>query len=139
MCLISNTNTPLIAEEDIVVYKILMRKNGKDYAPVVSEDYCEQPHYIYKKGVNKARLKEDVQEWTSINCYYRIGKGFLHAYTTKDIAEINCNRWNAWMGKNNLSTGGKYHFVVRMIIPKGTEYFNSVEGDEICAKQLIWE
>ena len=136
MCLISNTNTPLIAKEDIVVYKIIMRKNNKDYAPVVSEDE-ELPHYIYKKGVNKARFKEDVS-W-AWNCYYRIGKGFLHAYTTKDIAEKNCDRWNAWVGRSNLCTGVKYHFVVRMIIPKGTEYFNSVEGDEICAKELIWE
>ena len=136
MCLISKTNVPLIAEEDIVVYKVLMRKNDKDYAPVVSED-GEQPHYIYKKGVNKARLKEDVgYAWKNL---YRIGKGFLHAYTTEDIAEKNCNKWNAWLGKSNLSARVKFHFVVKMIIPKGTEYFISNYYHEICAKQLLWE
>ena len=137
MCLISKTNTPLIAEEDIVVYKILMHKNGKDYAPIVSED-GGLPHYIYRKGVNKARLNEDVgYAWNNL---YRIGKGFLHAYTTEDIAEKNCDKWNAWIGRSYLCTKAKYHFVVKMIIPKGVEYFISNDyNHEICAKQLIWE
>ena len=136
MCLISKTSIPTIAEEDIVVYKVLMCKNGKDYAPVVSED-GELPHYIYKKGVNKARLNEDVSyAW---NCQYKIGKGFLHAYTTKGIAEQKCDRWNGCVGRSGIESGVKYHFVAKMTIPKGTKYFISCDGTEICAKQLVWE
>ena len=137
MCLISKTNTPLIAEEDIVVYKILMHKNGKDYAPIVSEDGGLQ-HYIYKKGVNKARLNEDVgYAWNNL---YRIGKGFLHAYTTEGIAEKNKDKWNLWMcAKHAYYRERKFHFVVKMFIPKGVEYFLSDDGNEICAKQLLWE
>ena len=143
MCLISKTNTPLIAEKDIVVYKVLMRKNGKDYAPVVSED-SGLPHYIYNKGVNKARLKEDVDyAWSKYvgawDYMYRIGKGFLHAYTTKDGAEKNKDNWNLCMSASAYYREGKFHFVTKMIIPKGTKYFLSDDGYEICAKQLLWE
>ena len=130
MCLDTNSNIPLIAEEDIVVYKVLMHRNGKDYAPVVTDTATLQS-YIYKKGANKARLKEDINlTWNGRT--YAIGKGFLHAYTTNEEAEKSRTRWNCC----GLTIS---HFVVKMIIPKGTKYFVSTEGTEICTKQLNWE
>lgn len=130
MCLYSKTNTPLIAEEDIVVYKVLMHRNGKDYAPVVS-DTANLQSYIYKKGANKARLKEDIS-LTLDGRTYAIGQGFLHAYTTNEEAEKSKTRWNCCF----LTVS---NFVVKMIVPKGTEYFVGIDEKDICAKQLIWE
>lgn len=117
MCLLSTTNIPKIADKDIVVYKILY----------VSDNLSPVRGFHYHKGINVAKGKQEI---CKSNNRFSIFGGFLHAYIKYNEAFYIWSNFNV----NARET----HYIVQMIIPKGTEYFISDDGEQICAKQLIW-
>ena len=139
MCLTTKSISPSIAEEDIVVYKVLFHeyyRSKKFYAPDVTS-YGDS--YIYKKGLNKARGKETICKSISRSDHYDIDKGFLHAFTNYDIAHKKAKYLN-FVGGYDYKIGTATFpdfFVTKMIIPKGTEYYVG-NNDDICAKILKW-
>lgn len=123
MCLITHLmKEPLIANEDIKVYKVL-RKIDCFYKASYND------LYEYEKGVNKPKTEGH----TNTSGVYE--RGWLHAYTSMS---------EAYRLLQHVSNG----VIVEMYIPKGARYFVSddydddwgdyIETDEICASALYW-
>jgi hypothetical protein len=124
MCLYSQQTNPLIAEEDITVYKLLYNKEGTLllYAPFYGFKYTPNKLYINNDTPDIVKYDDDV---TAFHIKYRIGKGFFHAYTNRDIA------------KRQLYRGYKYiNTILKATIPKGSKYFLGIDND-ICSNQII--
>ena len=139
MCLKTKIIKPSIAEEDIKVYKVLRRD-----CTLKNEEYFTAPfykYYKYKKGSNfPVRIVgenygpynsivgtiTDYSWATQCRCGEDafVGRGWLHAYTSKNIP------LEKYDFKNIL--------VTEMIIPKGTKYYLSYDKEEICSEVLMW-
>lgn len=139
MCL-KTRNERKIAEEDIVVYKILRKITDLDKNEVFYEPPYQWGDFKYKQGINSVG-----NELEQVNRRYNfldgdhicVEGGFLHAFMEKPYAIAHRN-WNF----ENLSPPN-FHYtleynVYKMVIPKGTEYFVGSYHD-ICAKELLWE
>ena len=128
MCLIKLEDKPRIADEPILVYKVLNYRNGKYYSPF--------EEYEYHQGLNSpdmtAKYYINVEEITG---------GYLHAYIDVRMAIVNRNslahsdlsqrHCNGYRGDRCL------YQVVKMYIPEGTEYWIGRDED-IAAKKLYW-
>lgn len=116
MCLITKQEKPLIAEEDIVVYKAFAQGNrspyqGFDYTP-----------YIGKLFTDTA--DEECVEVTNFCDNFinlEVFGGFIHSYT--NLAAIKSQKLK--------------RYVRKCIIPKGTKYFVSEFGNQIASKSII--
>lgn len=130
MCLVTNRETPLIAHTNLIVYKVL-DENG--CAPYWSE------YQYYRGKVNRDEKNEEILKEDNKPRYCVFG-GFLHAYTFKDQAENLARYFNEryyrydrdWLEERKFSA-------VEMIVPAGTEYYLSYDGQQICSKALSWE
>lgn len=85
MCLYSKEKVPLIAEEDIVCYKIL-QKSKDGYVSPYQEDKI-----IFNKLIIASRPKREFEITSSIlpsrlQWCFSISEGFIHAYNTSLIA-----------------------------------------------------
>lgn len=117
MCLVSETDIPSIAKEDITVYKVFTSDNRGVFT-----------NFDYSSNIDKRfddTSEERIQDTSEGK--YLIDKGFIHscgninaaiilAYTAKDYFEVN--------------------FVIRKcIIPKGTKYYS--DGYEYASKSIV--
>ena len=116
MCLIAKTNTPLIAKEDIVCYKYLIRPCFLYRTPI----WYAKVHPFLWKLFDKPFKAKGREEITSCENCYRIEGGFIHSYQHQDIN---------YLPVNNL-------IQFKCIIPKGTEYFEDVNNNEYASKQI---
>ena len=136
MCLITHLmKKPLIAKEDIKVYKVLSKYNDYYRTMENAGPFCST--YIYHKGLNVPIHRVFGVEMGpgTANPTGIYEDGWLHAYTSKSEAE-------------RLASKVCYRKVVEMYIPKGASYFigdeydeqwrGYVETDEICASALYW-
>ena len=133
MCLISYKEKK-IAEEDITVYKILC-KHVNNLVDTIEYHPPFKSRFEYKKGLNSTESeKENVYKNVYKN-YARttVEGGFLHAYTDIRVA-FRIMKENFVDVKPFKET---YH-VFKMVIPKGTEYYEGCVTD-ICAKVLKWK
>ena len=108
MCLITETNQPKVAQEDIHVYKIVADKgDGKTF---------ESPVAHTTHNYDEELTTSDPLEIEKCEMGYMVEKGMFHCIKNprEDIQGV-----------------------VRCTIPKGTEYFEDVNGDELCAKKVI--
>lgn len=141
MCLYKTHNGPKVAQNDIEVWKML-----------TSEGLSPFQNYPYHPGMNKPlKQKEIPLEQMHIN------DGYLHAYRDKETAESMMDAHAYFQhlhlvyqpyeiaGNNivvdieadtNASEPAGY-VVQRMIIPKGTVYYEGYSND-ICAECLYW-
>lgn len=111
MCLIKTHDEPKIAQDDIEVWKVLTNKGLSPYY-----------EYQYHHGMNKP----DSQKMIPVEQQY-VDDGYLHAYRNKVKADkflLDC-------------MGTPWYIIHRMIIPKGTVYYEGIDGD-ICAECLYW-
>lgn len=122
MCLYSRTPIPSIAQEDIICYKMFeVNPIWKDYlrTPYMLEvvKLCDFP-CMFTASPNKRVIPAYDASCTNKIIEYQIGPGFIHAYTHPiDITS--------------------YRFcVVLCKIHKGTKYYVSTDGKEICASQM---
>ena len=136
MCLNCRTDKPVKTEKDITVYKVLLRVDntegvGYDYvAPYVNSGAC----YTYHKGVNLPKGMKDITYFHDmIPPIVLIGGGFLHAFTTKEAAELKSYTLNS------QKMSKYYEYVIfEMKIPAGSEVYYGNDND-ICSTCLIWE
>ena len=118
MCLIKTHDEPKIAQADIEVWKILTDKGLSPYH-----------EYQYHHGINKpAEHKEIPIEQMQIE------DGYLHAYRSKETAEKYVAMLNLIFFDCLVPIE---HVIHRMIIPKGTAYYEGDNGD-ICSECLYW-
>lgn len=101
---------PLIAKEDIIVYKVLDQNN---YSPYRAYKYTEGFHY-YETG-------DIIPEVGKCSTDIIIKKG-LHSYSSYTIASTRRNSTDK---------------IVKMIIPKGSKYFIG-KNEDIVSDNLIW-
>ena len=138
MCLKANEGKK-IAEEDIVVYKILRKITDFDKNEVFYEPPYQWGHFTYKQGINSAgnELEQVNPRHDFLNgCYICVEGGFLHAYMEEPYALASRS-----LNFDNQNSPNHYtleYNVYKMVIPKGTEYFIGSYHD-ICAKELLWE
>lgn len=109
MCLLSKTEKPYIAKEDMVVYKVTIKvwktyySFFRDFPYNLNASYEETEEGEIKKGEE----------------FYHIGKGWIHSYQNTEVLSFFkcCN-------------------ILKCIVPKGTLYYVGTDGD-ICSKRLI--
>lgn len=115
MCLVSVIGEPLIAKEDIKVYKAL-------------EYHADTGHYVTPCYGNVIKSLTDVMstydeeedvKYSDVLEGYGIGKGFIHSFLSHDGIGIyyNC-------------------IVAKGIIPKGCPYYVGSFVGDICSKEL---
>lgn len=120
MCLLTKQKEPLIAEEDIIVYKVFHSDNrslciGFDYSP-----------YINKK-FDDSELECIVENYDYIFIY----DGFIHSYTGISFA-----LFYTYLLNKREKEDAKY--VVRECkIPKGSKYYKSDTDSEMASKSII--
>ena len=113
MCLIKTHGEPRIAQDDIEVWKILTDKGLSPYH-----------EYQYHHGINKPAEHKEIPIEQRL-----IADGYLHSYRKKEMAELNVLKC-IWII-------GVEHVIHRMLIPKGTAYYEGDNGD-ICSECLYW-
>lgn len=120
MCLFKTHDEPRIAQNDIEVWKVLTPKGLSPFQG-----------YQYHPGMNKpAVLKVKPVPVTQ----QEISGGYLHAFRSKEKAE-GYTKLQSY--KNVQYYIYEEHAVQRMIIPKGTIYYEGA-NDDICAERLYW-
>lgn len=113
--------TERIAEEDIIVYKVLLERDDGSYcSPFQAMKYEKGKTYC-------ADVKGSYQRWFHEDYYVIISEG-LHAYTKESYA-------SNIFGPNNFCSCE--HF--EMTIPKGAKYWISLDGREIVSDTLIFK
>lgn len=120
MCLYSTTPIPSIAQEDIICYKVFNKiafhddilRTPYQLAVVCLEDFP----FLFKASSSYKRVYPIFDN--SNQCVgYSLGSGFIHAYTEKPYLL-------------------PYQCVVLCKILKGTKYYVSWKGAEICANEM---
>ena len=136
MCLITHLmKEPLIATEDIKVFKVLLKYS--DYYSTRENTAPFYQLYTYHKGLNVPIHKVFGVEMGpgTANSSGIYEDGWLHAFTSRSEAE-------------RMAAQKRCYKVVEMYIPKGAKYFigdeydigwkGYIETDEICASALYW-
>lgn len=125
MCLVSKSNEPLIAVHDIHCYKALTNINNEFFSPFQHSRYfLNAVNYASLHTPNYAFIEHPIG-----GKYYYIEEGFLHCFTDEGILSLNDNDYNFLSPFFNLSLFECY-------IPKGSKYFISENGEEICSNKL---
>lgn len=125
MCLITDQKAPFIAKDDIPVYKFLVRRHNGSLRRNFSPFYC----YKFKYGSNTPNGWKDVSS-DIFDIHNTVNGGFLHAYVGRSIAK------SSWLAGCYMWFERK---IVKMYIPKGAEYYLSLDATEICATELVWK
>jgi hypothetical protein len=124
MCLYTKQTTPLIADKDIIVYKVL-------------EDDLKSPYMAFQFILNKlfSTSKEDKQILYEEFNHIQLGKiktriysGYFHAFQYEEIA----NQEAAYL---NIEEDGEY-YIYEAIIPKGSKYYLGLNY-QICSEEII--
>ena len=115
MCLIKTHDEPKIAQDNIEVWKVLTDDGLSPYLD-----------YPYHPGMNKPTEQSVVPVPVEQS---QITVGYLHAYRKKEKAELHASTYTRIIGAE--------HVVHRMLIPKGTAYYEGIDGD-ICSECLYW-
>ena len=126
MCLIKTHNEPKIAQDDIEVWKVLTDDGLSPYLD-----------YPYHPGMNKPTEQSVVPVPVEQS---QIDVGYLHAYKHKEKAEACATLLSVsggWARGYFIMENDIQHVVQRMLIPKGTAYYEGDDGD-ICAECLYW-
>ena len=120
MCLYKTHDEPKVAQSNIEVWKVLTPKGLSPFQG-----------YQYHPGMNKPsvlKIKPVPVEQQEIN------GGYLHAFRNKEKAE---GYTKLQLYKNAQYYIYEEYVVQRMLIPKGSEYYEGMD-DDICAERLYW-
>lgn len=113
MCLFTKQQEAKIANENIIVYKLLHCNNGVLRPPIFSS-------YIYKlRKLNSTNIELS----PVLDLGYNVYQAF-HAFTTIH------NALTSSIVRNNV-------LLYKCVIPKGSEYYISVCGSEIASNKII--
>ena len=135
MCLTTYLMSPLKAEEDRKVYKVLYRNHdGLYYAPVVRD--TEHVSYVYTKGENMPYPSSDDEPTNIFAGERNISSGWLHSYRVLREAVHMMEQFNC---EAKVIYGCGEYVIVEMTIPKDCEYYVSKDMFECCSKVLEWD
>jgi len=122
MCLHSKTDKPCIAEEDIICYKMLDRYYGLFYQWQTPFRGMKVRNAVLNgRRLMKARGERKIigVRLDDYSILYEINGGYIHTY--KDFPTFGYD-----IGYN----------VFKCVIPKGEEYFESVNGSEYASRSI---
>lgn len=139
MCWFSNKyKVPNIAEEDIIVYKVMLLRDG--YRNELISFYYSKRYVIGKEYIEETETVEPVYLY-----HYSINKGF-HSYSLEKTTEKECyNYCQIWSGTTLLdyvNLGIDVHYgetlvAVECIIPKGSTYYENDLGEIVSDRIII--
>lgn len=126
MCLYTNSPTPLIAEHDIVCYKVVYNYNtGFFNAIVMNFEY--EIGKIYNEPLFETalfcRCDESFYEQEKFEAYY----GF-HSYIQYNVAKRVCRI----VDYRTFNTA----VILKCIIPKGSEYYIGNSDSDYCSNNI---
>lgn len=124
MCLYSKSKEPKTAEEDIVVYKCLRsvkeRYSSSKYRNLNSI-FMDEPVTHGENHVGKVLTGKNWREPKIDDGMYKIGPGYIHAYTYIEDAKNTI--------RDHFIGMEWYHpVIVEAVIPKGTKYYEGRDG-----------
>lgn len=147
MCLKSISGKPMVAENDIVVYKCLRaikERYSSDSDPKMCTVFLDIP-LTHEEAFGKVSIKPrekdahvervdtpSVYGHDCMETVFNVGRGYIHAYIDYDQAKQFVK--NHFIGKDWY-----FPVIVEAVIPKGTEYFKGVDSYGtacIAAKEL---
>lgn len=133
MCLYSRNKEPLIADKDIPCYKTLIRESSGVYISPVQEMEYIIGDFNYPLNEPKEPILDDYNAIMFGSTVYIVGDGYLHCYTDVNKSEE--------FFKNIKENQDLYNVgrlcVFECYIPKGSKYFISDCGKEICSDKLF--
>lgn len=148
MCLITEQRIPFIAEEDMIVYKVLTSDlQSAFYRNLVEVDstiygvyYSSVSRFQYELG----KLYEtEILESRGSSCYDGIDTDALYQnYGSSWLRKVGDELISYGQGfhfafeKDRLTELEDYNVIVECTLPKGTEYFENVSGLGV-ANQII--
>lgn len=129
MCLIKTHDEPRIAQNDIEVWKVLTPKGLSPFQG-----------YQYHPGMNRPARAGTIPIPAGQR---QIDGGYLHAFRDREKAE-GCTQLRSFQNVVKFRRGGNAvradfedYVVQRMLIPKGSVYYEG-EDDDICSSALYW-
>ena len=123
MCLVTNNSKPKIATKDIMVYKVLKCQDYEDYLT---------PWQNRTIKLDSTFIADGEKEIIPVNNNFEIEGGFIHAYINKEKAIDIAASFSSM----DVYQSHRRYVVVKCIVLKGTEYFISKDGYEICSTVL---
>ena len=123
MCLIKTHDEPKIAQNDIEVWKVLTPNGLSPFQGYQYHPGMNQPS-VPKKTPVPAEQKE-------------INGGYLHAFRKKEKADGYTKLQSYQKTVYGFQESFEVYVVQRMLIPKGSVYYEGEDGD-ICAECLYW-
>lgn len=126
MCLYTKQNNPNIAQDDIIVCKVmLVWKDGSIHSPYqqLSTNWELNELYINSQEISTREY------WGWIE----LSKGFYHSYQNELACQDLVNYLNRKIKRTNNSHEVK---IYKAIIPKGTEYYIGQRSD-FCSRAII--
>lgn len=129
MCLIrKNTDTPCVATEDIVCYKVAQLrlvcvcKTG-DNGEVTRIGTFTGPWWTFDYSINKEYAESNMEQGIIRDGdWMYVSKGF-HTYTHLSSAE-------------RVAYEHGFDFILECVIPKGSKFYYSYEGMERCSDRI---
>ena len=120
MCLYSKQILPRRATKDIICYKVLCCTGSCFRTPYYDMRMDINKEYEAKgPKIAKAFIKNNYQKYFAI-----VEKGYIHCFTQENAAR---DMWFYDVRKR---------VIMKCIIPKGTLYYKSKNGLEICARKI---
>ena len=139
MCWLSDEyKAPNMADEDIIVYKVMLLREG--YRNELASFYYGKRYVIGKEYIEETETVEPVYLY-----HYSINKGF-HSYSLEKTTEKECNnRCYIWSGEHLLDSinleneinYGETLVAVECIIPKGSTYHENDLGEIVSDRIII--
>lgn len=131
MCLYTKQILPIRARKDITCYKVVL------VTEVYGIKHFYSPFYFRKLclGVPSIASPKEVILPTKLNSLVwgisnKVDGGYIHCYTDYQEALDHCCTISNQFGRPNTC-------LLECIIPKGTLYFKSDDGLEMCGKEIL--
>jgi hypothetical protein len=135
MCLYSHSVTPLIAEKDITVYKVLDKSLLSPY-----ESFEYEFNKLFSTSKEDKHIIYDEFKWQYGTVKAIIHKGYFHAFQDKISAEQEVDMLTSFdyeeEDKYIKDEYKDHYFVYEAVIPKGSRYFLGY-SNEICSEEII--
>jgi hypothetical protein len=121
----SKTDKPRIAEEDIICYKVLCKSNGvfgSKWVTPITEMSIRNAVLTGRRLMKARGEREIIGLYLNDNYIYAVAGGYIHTY--KQVPPFPPFYYKIG------------DIVFECVIPKGEEYFKSVDGHEYASRSI---
>lgn len=127
MCLIrQNTDTPCVATEDIVCYKVakfrLSYEIG-DSGEITQKGTFTGPWWTFDYSINEEYVEPNMEQGIARDGDWMYVNDGFHTYTYLNLAE-------------RVAHEKGYDFILECVIPKDSKFYYSYEGMERCSDRI---